>query len=113
MASLRPIALLLFVAACGGEAPAPVPPVATPFGATLTDVTAESGITFVHGSGASARKWLPETMGSGVLMLDHDGDSLRRRRKPSSSRTPFTPPPERTSATSREPEASTWLLCPP
>lgn len=75
MASLRLLAfLLLGLAACGSEAPAPGPAADVPFGATLTDVTRETGITFVHEGGASARKWLPETMGSGVLMLDHDGD---------------------------------------
>jgi hypothetical protein len=45
-----------------------------PFAAAFVDVTAASGITFVHANGATPKKWLPETMGSGVLMLDHDGD---------------------------------------
>jgi hypothetical protein len=74
LASVRLPAFLLLVASCGSEAPAPAPPAGAPFGAAFVDVTRESGITFVHASGASERKWLPETMGSGVLMLDHDGD---------------------------------------
>jgi hypothetical protein len=41
---------------------------------TFTDVTGPSGIRFVHNSGAFGRKYLPETMGSGALWLDADGD---------------------------------------
>src|SRR5947209_4535670 len=38
------------------------------------DITERAGIRFVHTSGASGRKLLPETMGSGVAVLDYDGD---------------------------------------
>lgn len=38
------------------------------------DVTAQSGIDFRHRNGASARKLLPETMGSGCALLDVDND---------------------------------------
>ena len=41
---------------------------------TFTDVTREAGIGFVHNSGATGRKYLPETMGSGLAFLDFDGD---------------------------------------
>ena len=41
---------------------------------TFTDVTAASGIRFVHNSGRAGAKWLPETMGSGVVFFDADGD---------------------------------------
>jgi hypothetical protein len=40
----------------------------------LTDVTAESGITFTHTSGAAGEKLLPETMGGGVAAFDYDND---------------------------------------
>jgi hypothetical protein len=40
----------------------------------FTDITRRAGITFTHTSGASGRKLLPETMGSGVAFLDFDGD---------------------------------------
>ena len=40
----------------------------------FTDVTAEAGIRFVHATGAFGEKWMPETMGSGVIVLDYDGD---------------------------------------
>lgn len=40
----------------------------------FTDVTAAAGIDFVHATGAFGEKWMPETMGSGVIILDYDGD---------------------------------------
>ena len=40
----------------------------------LADVTRDAGITFVHQNGATGRKYLPETMGSGSAFLDYDGD---------------------------------------
>ncbi len=38
------------------------------------DVTQRSGVRFVHHSGATSRKLLPETMGSGVAVIDFDND---------------------------------------
>lgn len=40
----------------------------------LIDVTAQSGIRFKHNSGAFGKKYLPETMGSGVCAIDYDND---------------------------------------
>jgi enediyne biosynthesis protein E4 len=40
----------------------------------FTDVTAQAGITFKHNSGAFGKKYLPETMGSGVCVFDYDND---------------------------------------
>jgi hypothetical protein len=37
-------------------------------------VTAQAGIHFRHNSGAFGKKYLPETMGSGVCVIDYDGD---------------------------------------
>ncbi len=42
--------------------------------ARFTDVTRESGITFVHNNGAYGEKLLPETMGGGVAFFDFDND---------------------------------------
>jgi hypothetical protein len=42
--------------------------------AKFTDVTASSGINFVHYSGAYGDKLLPETMGGGVAFFDFDND---------------------------------------
>ncbi len=38
------------------------------------DVAKAAGIHFVHNNGAFGKKWLPETMGSGVAFLDYDND---------------------------------------
>jgi hypothetical protein len=38
------------------------------------DVTDRAGIHFKHNSGAFGKKYLPETMGSGVCFLDYDND---------------------------------------
>jgi hypothetical protein len=40
----------------------------------FADVTAAAGIHFKHNSGAFGKKYLPETMGSGVCVLDYDKD---------------------------------------
>jgi hypothetical protein len=41
---------------------------------TFESVAAASGLTFTHTNGASAEKYLVETMGSGALFFDYDGD---------------------------------------
>ncbi|HWF91360.1 MAG TPA: VCBS repeat-containing protein, partial [Terriglobales bacterium] len=41
---------------------------------TFTDITAQAGIHFKHNSGAFGKKYLPETMGSGVCFIDYDND---------------------------------------
>ena len=40
----------------------------------FTDITAASGVTYRHHSGAFGQKYLPETMGPGVVVLDIDND---------------------------------------
>jgi len=53
----------------------PAPASLRPSGAIqFTDVTAQAGISFKHNSGAFGKKYLPETMGSGVCFLDYDND---------------------------------------
>src|SRR5206468_9446033 len=42
--------------------------------ASFTDITKQSGITFVHNNGAYGDKLLPETMGGGVAFFDFDND---------------------------------------
>src|SRR5215213_8730830 len=41
---------------------------------SFSDVTAAAGIRFRHTNGACGKKYLPETMGSGVVIFDADGD---------------------------------------
>ena len=61
-------------------APAPAGPgvrgVTSTVGAVpaLREVAHAAGIAFRHENGAFGRKYLPETMGSGVAILDYDGD---------------------------------------
>jgi hypothetical protein len=40
----------------------------------FTDVTDVSGVRFVHGHGGSGQKYFCETMGSGLVVADFDGD---------------------------------------
>ena len=40
----------------------------------FVDVTSQAGIHFKHNTGAFGKKYLPETMGSGVCFLDYDND---------------------------------------
>jgi hypothetical protein len=62
---MRVAALFLLAGVAAAGQPAPI---------TFTDVTAASGIRFTHNSGRAGNKWLPETLGSGVAVLDIDGD---------------------------------------
>ena len=56
-------------------ATAPAPPVTRPSGPIrFVDVTQAAGIHFRHNNGAFGKKYLPETMGSGVCVIDYDGD---------------------------------------
>ncbi|MFQ5746532.1 MAG: CRTAC1 family protein [Gemmatimonadota bacterium] len=79
--------LVLAAASCSGErsaaesaateyAAAPEPRSAgrTATSLRFTDITREAGIDFVHENGASGRKWMPETVGSGGGFLDYDVD---------------------------------------
>ncbi|MDX1644449.1 MAG: CRTAC1 family protein [Thermoanaerobaculia bacterium] len=84
--SRRPLTALLTLVALGlgcapgDEEPSTSPSASAPRGATesaqphFVEVTAESGIDFVHNTGAFGEKWLPETMGSGVVLFDQNGD---------------------------------------
>src|SRR5437879_5593351 len=49
---------------------------ATPETSTIQfrDVTQQAGIRFVHNNGAFGKKFLPETMGPGVAVIDYDND---------------------------------------
>jgi hypothetical protein len=64
-----------------GVTPAAIPVPATAAAAqrpsgpiTFSDVAAQAGIRFHHNNGAFGQKYLPETMGSGVCVIDYDND---------------------------------------
>ncbi len=75
-----PVLLVFALAACGRPQPKPVSPTPAPEPTKVAssirfeDVTKTSGVTFVHVNGAAGKKWMPETMGSGVAAFDADGD---------------------------------------
>jgi hypothetical protein len=52
------------------NAPAPQ----SPSPVTFADVTAQLGITFRQSASPTSQKYLPETMGGGVALLDYDAD---------------------------------------
>jgi enediyne biosynthesis protein E4 len=73
----RAFALFFFLASIIAIAglPAQSRPSLRPLGPIqFTDVTERAGIHFKHNSGAFGKKYLPETMGSGVCFLDYDND---------------------------------------
>jgi hypothetical protein len=60
------LSVLIFSAAAMGQT------ASTPL--QFVDVTKAAGLTFTHYSGASGKKYLPETLGPGVAFIDYDGD---------------------------------------
>ncbi|HKS96733.1 MAG TPA: VCBS repeat-containing protein, partial [Terriglobia bacterium] len=58
----------LHYAALRARAAPPEPPV------HFVDITRQSGIHFVHNTGAFGKKYLPETMGAGCAFIDYDND---------------------------------------
>ena len=73
--SSRAAARLAAAFLAAGAAAVGAPPATGPAGPVqFTDVTAAAGLHFKHNSGATGRKYLPETMGAGVAFLDADGD---------------------------------------
>jgi hypothetical protein len=78
--SLFLLALSLAAAACKKPEMKPVSPTPAPeptravSSIRFEDVTKASGVAFTHVNGAAGKKWMPETMGSGVAAFDADGD---------------------------------------
>ncbi|HYB54084.1 MAG TPA: CRTAC1 family protein [Thermoanaerobaculia bacterium] len=73
------LALLALLSACrrAPEKPAAAPPPPTPTpqpSVRFEEKSAAMGIAFTHVTGARGDKWMPETMGGGVAVLDYDGD---------------------------------------
>ena len=77
------VVLALALGCQPGASPAPekggsgsAPPKASSSAPWFEDVTAASGVDFVHDPGASANCFMPECVGSGVALFDFDGDGL-------------------------------------
>ena len=56
------------------SSPGPATPARPAGPIEFTDITAQAGIHFKHNTGAFGKKYLPETMGSGVCFIDYDND---------------------------------------
>lgn len=86
MNRLSVVSFLLLVVAPVLAVPRPAPRPVAPAGAAppaateraaaprFFDVTETTGVGWVHNTGAFGQKWLPETLGPGVLVLDANGD---------------------------------------
>jgi hypothetical protein len=66
--------LLLVLLRVAHAFPAAIP--TTTMGADIhyVDITQQTGINFVHNTGAFGKKFLPETMGAGCAFIDYDND---------------------------------------
>ncbi|MHC4972714.1 MAG: CRTAC1 family protein [Planctomycetota bacterium] len=58
------------------QTPAPPAPTKQEASLRLKDVTAESGIAFLHTDGSSGRRYIVEAMSTGIATFDYDGDGL-------------------------------------
>lgn len=65
---------VLVATGCPPDSTPPEQPPASDTPPPFTDVTRQAGLRFVHTHGATARRYLPETMGAGVAFFDFDGD---------------------------------------
>jgi len=70
---MRPGGPLLLAPVLGIFASVGTPSAAAP-GVHYEDVTESVGIDFRHAASPTSQKYLPETMGGGVALLDYDGD---------------------------------------
>ena len=68
---ITPLILVALLPACGREPAAPKPAVAQ---GAFVDVTDEIGVQFTHVNGMSGEFYFAEIIGSGVALLDYDGD---------------------------------------
>ncbi len=66
--------VMIFAAGMSTAVGNPSPDAVQPTGIRFEDITRAAGIHFVHNNGSFGKKWLPETMGSGVAFLDYDND---------------------------------------
>jgi len=74
MSAARALGFLVLglLAGCDDAAPAAVP--VDPRAGFRFELRAGTGIDFVHRRGASPERKMPETLGGGIALFDHDGD---------------------------------------
>jgi enediyne biosynthesis protein E4 len=71
------LAALAALAGCAGDRPASEPVEAVVAGPIqLTDVSATTGIDFIHSDGSGGRRYIVEPMCAGMALFDYDGDGL-------------------------------------
>jgi hypothetical protein len=73
------LAALCLAAGChraekAAVAPPPTPAPTPPPSIAFEEKAVGLGVDFTHVTGATGKKWMPETMGGGVAVLDYDGD---------------------------------------
>ncbi len=73
---LLPLGLLCGAIACQPTAPPALETVKPAEPAWFRDITAETGIDFVHDAGPTGSYFLPQIVGSGAAVFDCDGDGL-------------------------------------
>lgn len=66
------LVVLVTASACRKHEPVPPPAAAGPV--TLRDMTAQTGVHFVHDDGSSGRRYIVEPMSAGLATFDYDGD---------------------------------------
>ncbi|MBT8103244.1 MAG: CRTAC1 family protein [Gammaproteobacteria bacterium] len=74
LAKMRRVAassLILFVSACNAP---PDKPQTTVGAGGFTDISEAANLSFVHDAGIDGSYFMPEIIGSGVALFDHDGD---------------------------------------
>ncbi|HEV7517178.1 MAG TPA: VCBS repeat-containing protein, partial [Thermoanaerobaculia bacterium] len=76
MRRLRFVLVAVVFAVAAARAAVPKAAKVAPLDSTVhfTDITKPAGIRFVHNSGRAGKKYLPESLGSGVAIFDADGD---------------------------------------
>ena len=68
---VRLVLFLLFLAGCAGNR---IEKNQLATGGWFEDITASSGLDFIHDPGPTGRYFMPQSMGSGAACLDFDGD---------------------------------------
>src|SRR5205823_14050055 len=58
----------------GSATPRSAVPSPTPAAVQFVEISDAAGIHFRHETGATGRKYMPDTMGSGVAFFDYDND---------------------------------------